>query len=74
MQAGFWLVLLRYLAGMVVLATVLWAMQIPLEQWVSWGWQQRIWHLLQQVIAGVVVYSAVLLVLGLRPRHLKMAA
>ncbi|NRB39871.1 MAG: murein biosynthesis integral membrane protein MurJ [Pseudomonadales bacterium] len=73
-QAGFWLVVGRYIAAMFVLAGVLFYLQLPLTQWIEWGWQQRVWHIGERVLAGAGVYLLVLLVLGLRPKHLRIGA
>ena len=73
-QPGFGLMIGRYLAGIVLMCTCLFYLQTPVEDWISWGWQQRVWELLQLVIAGLFVYLTTLILLGLRPNHLKAAA
>ena len=73
-QPGFWAVVIRYLLAMAVLAAVLLAMHLPLSQWVEWGWQQRVWHIAERVIAGAGSYALVLVLLGLRPKHFKIEA
>ena len=70
-QSGFWLMLLRFCIAMVVMGITLVFIELPLQQWLAWGWQLRVWNLLQMVVAGGVSYLAVLVLLGLRPRHLK---
>ena len=73
-QAGFYGVVFRYLLGILVLAAVLFYLQLPLQQWIEWGWQQRVWHISERVLAGVASYLGVLLILGLRPRHFRIEA
>ena len=73
-QPGFWLVVGRYLVGIVLMCLCLFYLQTPVEQWVEWGWQRRIWELLQMVVAGLSVYLGTLFILGLRLNHLRAAA
>ncbi len=73
-HSGFGLMIGRYLAGIVLMCLCLFYLQTPIESWISWGWQQRVWELLQLVIAGLLVYLTTLILLGLRLKHLKAAA
>ncbi|HET7569258.1 MAG TPA: murein biosynthesis integral membrane protein MurJ [Gammaproteobacteria bacterium] len=43
----------------------------PLSLWLGWAGLERAWHLALWIGVAVVVYFAVLLLSGLRPRHLK---
>jgi putative peptidoglycan lipid II flippase len=45
----------------------------PYEQWLQWTTLQRSWHLAGLVAGGAGVYLGVLLLAGLRPRHLRGA-
>jgi putative peptidoglycan lipid II flippase len=51
----------------------LWLLMGPYEQWLQWTTLQRSWHLAGLVAGGAGVYLGVLLLAGLRPRHLRGA-
>nr|WP_051083988.1 murein biosynthesis integral membrane protein MurJ [Gilvimarinus chinensis] len=60
------LVLANMAMGVLLFAAlVLW------PNWVEWGAFARVWRLAVICVAGAVVYAAVLVIFGLRPRHLK---
>ncbi len=42
------------------------------QDWVSWGWEQRVWQLAQLCVAGFAAYAVSLLAMGVRMRHLKV--
>ena len=54
------------------LAAVLWAMERPLEFWITAGNGTRAAQLGLSVAAGGVVYFGALLALGVRPSQLKL--
>lgn len=70
-QPGFWLSVGRFIVGITVMAACLLYLQKPVESWLSWNWQQRVWEMLQIVIAGLVSYLICILGLGLRLSHLR---
>ncbi|AQZ94779.1 murein biosynthesis integral membrane protein MurJ [Halopseudomonas phragmitis] len=51
-------------------ALVLW-LTPAVEQWLAWGWRQKVWHMSVLVCAGGGVYIAALLAAGLRLRHIR---
>ncbi|MCP4598368.1 murein biosynthesis integral membrane protein MurJ [Neptuniibacter sp.] len=57
-------------ANMAMAAAVIWV-AVPSEQWLVMDIWQRITNMGVLVLLGVSVYVVVLLVLGLRPRHLR---
>ncbi len=71
-QTGFYAVVMRYIIAVLGLAAVLFYLHVPLEQWVEWGWQQRVWHIAERVIAGAASYCLILCCVGLRPKHLRI--
>lgn len=63
---------LKCVAGIAVMAACLLTMNLPLEQWLNMSSGYRIANLLLRIAAGVVAYSAILLVLGIRPSTLRL--
>lgn len=53
-----------------LMGAVLWSLAGPLNAWLAWSAVHRAGMLLGLIGAGVVIYFIVLLVLGMRPRHL----
>lgn len=60
------------LANTALLGTILWLMGAAAD-WLLWSATERMLQMTWVVIAGVVVYVLVLLVAGLRPRHVRGA-
>jgi len=60
----------RVTAANLAMALLLWWGAGDLELWLGWSGSERAGQLLVWVVAGAVVYFAVLGTLGLRPRHL----
>ena len=69
-QANWGRVLLRYVLASVMMAAVLWLLCPDQEWWFAANAVQRLAHLLGIISAGIVVYFAILWILGLRPRDL----
>jgi putative peptidoglycan lipid II flippase len=63
---GIWLA-----AGLVDLGAVLWFLAPPLDYWLAASLQGRIVGLLLWIGVGVLAYFVTMLVLGMRPRHLR---
>jgi len=53
-----------------VMGALLWALAGDLSDWMAWGLQDRAWRLAGLIAAGLFTYVAILLIGGLRPRHL----
>ncbi len=67
-----WRVLmLRIVVANVVMAILLWQLAGPLNRWLIWTIGQRSWHLAGIIVLAVIVYVVVLMLSGLRFRHLK---
>lgn len=62
--------LLLALSGLLLL--LLW-LSPPVETWLAWSLSERIVRLAWIVLAGVMVYAVLLLVVGIRLRHLRQA-
>ncbi|WP_110188342.1 murein biosynthesis integral membrane protein MurJ [Pokkaliibacter plantistimulans] len=56
------------------LVVMIWLVVPDKVVWFAWHGMERAWHLAALVVAGVVLYAALLLATGLRPRHLRAAA
>lgn len=67
-----WGVFLMRLSGgcAAMVAAVVW-LNVPSTEWFAWGWQQRAAQVALLVVAGGVAFVAGLVLLGLRPRHLR---
>jgi putative peptidoglycan lipid II flippase len=61
----------RLLIASALMALALELFLPPLHAWFDWGLMQRIFHLVVAVVIGVVVYSALWVLMGLRPRHFR---
>ena len=69
-QAGWAIYLLRLAAAAgLMIALILW-MDRDVSEWLSWGWEKRVWQLAQVVVLGLLSYVGTLLILGMRPRDL----
>lgn len=68
---GWPLFLLRLLVACALMVAVVLSLNVPTEDWLAWGWQQRVWHVSVLVGAGIGVFAAGLVVLGFRPRHVR---
>jgi putative peptidoglycan lipid II flippase len=58
--------------GLAALAmgVLMWWLAGDLSAWLAWGLKERAWRLAGLVAAGMTTYFAILLLAGLRPRHL----
>lgn len=72
-QPGWGRFALKMLLANGVMVAFLWLLMGPYEQWLQWTTLQRSWHLAGLVVGGAGVYLGVLLLAGLRPRHLRGA-
>ena len=68
---GWWLFGLRLAAACAAMVAVVWWLNVPAQEWFQWGWQQRALQLGLLVCAGLAAFVAGLLLMGLRPRHLR---
>ena len=68
---GWGLFLLRLIGGCAAMVAMVWWLNAPSVEWFAWGWQQRALQLGLLVVAGLGAFAAGLVVLGLRPRHLR---
>ena len=67
-----WVVFALRLAGAcAAMVAVAWWLNVPTVDWFAWGWQQRALRLAILVGGGLAAFAGGLLVLGLRPRHLR---
>jgi len=69
-QPGWLLVLFRLLAACLMLMLCVYWLNVQMSQWFAWGVWQRVANMALLVSAGVAVYVATLVVLGLRKRHI----
>jgi putative peptidoglycan lipid II flippase len=72
-QPGWGSFALKMLLANGAMVAFLWLLMGPYEQWLQWTTLQRSWHLAGLVAGGAGVYLGVLLLAGLRPRHLRGA-
>ncbi len=70
-QSGWPALLMRLLAGNLVMVGVLLALSSELTLWLDWGWWQRTWHLAVLCLLGLSGYFGTLLVTGARIRHFR---
>lgn len=66
--------LLKILLGCIAMVISLVWLLPEQSQWLQWGWQQRLFALLPLCVLGGSVYLVVLVLLGLRPHHLRSPA
>lgn len=71
-SSGWRKLLMQVVAAIIVMALCLVTMARPLEWWITANIMDRSLWLVVSVAAGVAVYFAVLLVLGLRPSNLRL--
>ncbi|WP_421682477.1 murein biosynthesis integral membrane protein MurJ [Stutzerimonas urumqiensis] len=70
-EPGWWLFGLRLVGGCcAMVAAILW-LNAPVAEWFGWGWERRALHITLLVVVGILAFVAGLLLLGLRPRHLR---
>ncbi|MDN5864937.1 MAG: murein biosynthesis integral membrane protein MurJ [Gammaproteobacteria bacterium] len=72
-QRGWTPFLLRIVAAALVMGAALWWFAGPISDWLDWPLWTRVWHLAALVVGGALAYLILLVVLGLRPRHLRLA-
>jgi len=65
--------LLRVGAAVLVMGAAVWLSAGGLPEWTRWSAWGRAWHLALLLLEGVASYAAALWLLGLRPRHLRLA-
>ncbi len=70
-EPGWGVFALRLLGACAAMVAVVWWLNVPSAEWFAWGWQRRALQLALLVIGGLVAFALGLLVLGLRPRHLR---
>jgi putative peptidoglycan lipid II flippase len=70
-QRGWLLFGLRLAGGCAAMVGFVYWLNPPAAEWFVWGWQQRAWQLALLVCGGILAYGAGLVLLGLRPRHLR---
>ena len=71
-SSGWRLLLMQVVAAIFVMGACLVTMARPLDWWITASVMDRSIWLVLSVVAGVAVYFAVLLVLGLRPANLRL--
>ncbi|PKF51904.1 murein biosynthesis integral membrane protein MurJ [Enterovibrio nigricans] len=62
---------LRLLIGVVMMGSLVWWLMPENAQWLTMGFWERTYTLSGLIAAGAGVYLATLVILGLRPRHLR---
>ncbi|MBB3102818.1 murein biosynthesis integral membrane protein MurJ [Azomonas macrocytogenes] len=62
---------IRLAGGCVAMIAVIFWLNAPAAEWFAWNWQQRVWQLTLLVSVGIGAFVAGLLLLGLRPHHLR---
>ncbi|WP_256526696.1 murein biosynthesis integral membrane protein MurJ [Gilvimarinus sp. DA14] len=70
-QPGWGRFLLQLLLANTAMGVLLYAATMLWPEWIQWGAFDRIWRLAALCAAGAAIYAAILLITGLRPRHLK---
>lgn len=70
-QKGFWLHTLRFVLGTVLMLALLWYLLPSIDAWANWHWYERVMQLALLVVSGGLCYVVVLIVSGLRLRHLR---
>ena len=63
--------LLRLVGGCAAMVAMVWWLNVPSVEWFAWGWQRRALQLGLLVAAGLGAFAVGLVLLGLRPRHLR---
>ncbi len=71
--SGWRLLLLRVGVATLVMGAAVWFSAGPLDAWTRWPAWERAARLALLILEGLAVYAFVLFVLGLRPRHLRVA-
>jgi len=70
-QAGWGRLSVQLLFANGVMAVVLLVLSVDVSTWLSWGWQDRAQQMAFTCIVGAITYVVVLLLSGIRPRHLR---
>ena len=70
-QPGWNIMLFRLLMANAAMAALLIWLAGDLQQWLEWGVLDRAWHMAILVFGGAGVYLLTLIVMGMRPAHLK---
>jgi putative peptidoglycan lipid II flippase len=71
---GWWMFLLRILLANVVLASLLYLLNKPLEVWLAWSWQIRFSYLFLIILVAILVYLLTLYAMGMRIRDFRPRA
>lgn len=66
---GWSVFMLRIALASSVMALILYGFAVPLN-WQAWGFSERVINLALSIVLGAAVYLAMLILLGLKPRHL----
>jgi putative peptidoglycan lipid II flippase len=68
-HSGWWFLLLRIVVANVLMAAMALWLAGPLQRWFAWSAAQRVYHLGEIMVVGVVIYFAALFLMGLRFKH-----
>lgn len=71
-QPGWYAFLGRILLASTGMVAFLWALSPSVDTWLEWERMQRITSLVPLIVGGGMIYSVVLLALGVRPRQFAM--
>ncbi|MFL0795982.1 MAG: murein biosynthesis integral membrane protein MurJ [Cellvibrionaceae bacterium] len=69
-QSGWGVFSARLVVAVISMSAVVLLLLPEAQAWLGWGWQERSLRLALVCVAGAAVYGVVLLLGGLRPRHL----
>ena len=70
-QPGWPLFATRLILACVAMSVLVVWLAPGVEQWFAWEWQQKVWQMSVLVVAGIAAFSAMLVVSGMRMRHLR---
>ncbi|MDM7858405.1 murein biosynthesis integral membrane protein MurJ [Thiopseudomonas acetoxidans] len=70
--AGWGVFALRLLLACALMLAVVFWLNVPIEDWLAWGWQQRVGWVTVLVGAGIAVFALTLFAGGMRARHLRV--
>ncbi|WP_372831072.1 murein biosynthesis integral membrane protein MurJ [Pontibacterium sp.] len=70
-QPGWSIILFRLVLANAAMGAVLLWLAGDLQQWLEWGVMDRAWNMGVLVVSGAGIYVLVLVLMGMRPSHLK---